>query len=123
MEVMDKLQRLKDLGHKFLIDDFGMGHTSLTYLQTNHFEVVKLDGALTRDILENERNADIIGSIVYLSQSLHFWILAEYVETEKQRDKLAELGCSGFQGYLYSKPLRFEDLVVWMKEREELAGQ
>lgn len=55
-EALDKMRRLKEKGHKFLIDDFGMGHTSLVYLQTNYFSVVKLDGSLTKDVMENELN-------------------------------------------------------------------
>ena len=116
VDVTDKIRNLKARGHRFLIDDFGMGHTSLMYLQTNYFDVVKLDGALTRDVLTNERNSDIIASIVYLGKSLHFKIIAEYVETEEQRDKLKELGCDAFQGYLYSKPLELEELIGWLKQ-------
>jgi len=115
IHIVEKLQKLKSKGHKFLIDDFGMGHTSLLYLQTNYFDVVKLDGALTRDIMENKRNADIIASIVYLGQSLDFTTIAEYVETAEQRDRLTALGCDAFQGYLYSKPIMLEELIPWMQ--------
>lgn len=119
IDITDKIKNLKAKGHKFLIDDFGMGHTSLMYLQTNYFNVVKLDGSLTRDILDNERNSDIIGSIMYLGRSLDFKIIAEYVETKEQRDELERLGCNAFQGYLYSKPLKLEDLLVWMEQRKK----
>lgn len=115
IDISNKLDNLKKKGHKFLIDDFGMGHTSLLYLQTNHFEIVKLDGALTRDILQKERDGDIIKSIIYLGQSLHFSTIAEFVETKEQRDKLAELGVDAFQGYYYSKPIKLEELIIWMK--------
>ncbi len=115
VDISNKLNKLKENKHKFLIDDFGMGHTSLVYLQTNYFEIVKLDGSLTRDVLENKRSRDIISSIVYLGQSLSFKIIAEYVETRAQRDKLVELGCNGFQGYLYSKPLVLEELIPWVQ--------
>lgn len=115
-DMADKIQRLKERGHKFLIDDFGMGHTSLMYLQTSHFGVVKLDGSLTRDVLENGRNENIIAAITELGKTLHFETIAEYVETDLQRDKLLELGCTGFQGYLYSKPITLAELITWMKE-------
>jgi len=115
-EMLDKIQRLKDRGHKFLIDDFGMGHTSLTYLQTNHFGVVKLDGSLTKDVLQNNRNRDIITAITELGKSLHFETIAEYVETEEQKNKLLELGCDGFQGYYYSKPIALKELIPWMEQ-------
>ncbi|MGN0153410.1 MAG: PTS sugar transporter subunit IIC/EAL domain-containing protein [Lachnospiraceae bacterium] len=116
IDIIDKLNNIKSKGHKFLIDDFGMGHTSLVYLQTNYFDVVKLDRALTKDILENQRNSDIIASIVYLGQSLHFTTIAEWVETEEQRDELKKLGCDAFQGYLYSKPLELDDMISWLEE-------
>ena len=115
-EIVDKICRIRERGHKFLIDDFGMGHTSLVYLQTNYFEIVKLDGSLTRDVLINNRNNDIIESIVNLGKSLNFQTVAEYVETREQRDKLAELGCDIFQGYLYSKPIELNEFIKWMKE-------
>ena len=109
-EMLDKIRRLKEQGHIFLIDDFGMGHTSLLYLQTNHFGVVKLDGSLTKDILQNDRNKNIITAITELGKSLHFKTIAEYVETEEQKNLLLVLGCDGFQGYYYSKPITLEEL-------------
>ena len=116
-EIVQKLNRLKANGHKLLIDDFGMGHTSINYLQTNLFDVVKLDGCITRTVLENSRNQDIISSIVYLSQSLNFMIISEYVENANQRDKLEELGCDVFQGYLYSKPVPLDEFMKFTKPK------
>ncbi len=116
IDTIEKIKSIKSKGHKFLIDDFGMGHTSLLYLQTNQFDVLKLDGILTRDILENKRNSEIISSIAYLSKSLNFDIIAEYVGTREQRDELAEIGCYAFQGNLYSKPISLIELIEWMKK-------
>ena len=79
-----------------------MGHTSLQYLQHNQFDLVKLDGNLVKSLLTNERTKEIISSIVYLSHSLDFKVLAEYVETEEQKNALEEVGCLLYQGYLYS---------------------
>lgn len=115
INTIEKIKNIKSKGHKFLIDDFGMGHTSLLYLQTNYFDVLKLDGILTRDILENKRNSEIVSSIAYLSRSLNFDIIAEYVATPEQRDELAEIGCYAFQGDLYSRPIGLEKFIEWMK--------
>lgn len=115
IDISNKLENLKKKGHKFLIDDFGMGHTSLLYLQTNHFEIVKLDGSLTKDIIDNDINGDIIKSIVYLGRSLNFKTIAEYVETKEQMEKLKEYGVDAFQGYYYSKPIKLDELIEWMK--------
>ena len=116
VSIDDKLQRLKDAGHVLMIDDFGMGHTSLVYLQSNHFGVVKLDGSLVRDISENKTNQDIVSSIVDLGEKLNVRILAEFVEGEKQRDKLLELGCKWYQGYFYNRPLPLDEFETYMKE-------
>lgn len=117
-EVLDKMRRLKEQGHKLLIDDFGMGHTSLLYLQTNYFSVVKLDGSLTKDVCGNERNQDIISAITELGKSLQFETIAEYVETKEQKDLLLMLGCNAFQGYYYSKPIPMAELILWMKQHQ-----
>lgn len=109
--VTRKIQQLKEEGHKLLIDDFGMGHTSLVYLQSDNFDVVKLDGSLVRHILEKETNQKIVASIVELSKKLGIKVIAEYVETEEQRQKLDELGCHCYQGYLYGKPMLLEEFV------------
>nr|MCR4895814.1 EAL domain-containing protein [Lachnospiraceae bacterium] len=101
-ETADLMSRIRSYGYTFALDDFNMGHTSLQYLQYNQFDIVKLDGTLVGAILDNDRAREIINSIVYLSQSLDFTIIAEYVETEAQRDALADIGCNLYQGYLYS---------------------
>lgn len=117
-EAANVLSGLKPLIPQDFKISVNITNESLMYLQTNYFDVVKLDGALTRDILTNERNRDIISSIVYLGKSLHFKIIAEYVETKEQRNKLKELGCDAFQGYLYSKPLEFDELIRWLEQHK-----
>lgn len=114
-DVTGHLEQLNKLGYHLLIDDFGMGHTSLTYLKSSYFNVVKLDGSLTKEY-QNERYQEIISSITRLSHNLNFDVIAEYVETEEQRDKLLELGCTGLQGYLYSKAIPFNSLKDWLTE-------
>lgn len=113
--VTKKIQQLKEAGHKLLIDDFGMGHTSLIYLQSNNFEVVKLDGSLVRSIVEKETDQKIVASIVELGRNLGIKVIAEYVETEEQRKKLEELGCYYYQGYLYGKPMLLEEFIENMR--------
>ena len=112
--VAEKLNRLHAVGHTLLIDDFGMGHTSLIYLQSNYFNVVKLDGSLVRNVLNNNTNQKIIHSIVTLGQDLDIDVIAEYVETEEQRKLLEELGCLKYQGYLYSKPVSLEEFIHYL---------
>jgi cellobiose PTS system EIIC component len=87
------------------IDDFGMGYTSLRYLMHFKADTIKLDGSLTRYVAHNTEARHIIESISFLSKRQQMHLVAEYVETDAQRKLLQALGCDGFQGYLYSKPL------------------
>lgn len=110
-KVSEQLENMRSMGLSIIMDDFGMGHSSMTYLRENRFDVVKLDGSIVRDIQENKRSRDIISSIIYLAESLDFKVIAEYVETEAQREVLQELGCLLYQGYLFGKPVAFEEFM------------
>ena len=110
-ETGELIRRIRNYGYTFALDDFSMGHTSLQYLQHNQFDLVKLDGNLVKSLLTNERTKEIISSIVYLSHSLDFKVLAEYVETEEQKNALEEVGCLLYQGYLYSPAVDREKLL------------
>lgn len=118
-ELAQTIELLRQTGYKLSLDDFGMGHTSLLYLQNNQFDQVKLDGSIVRDMLQNKRSCDIISSIVNLGKSLHFSVLAEYVEVQEQRDRLLALGCNEFQGYLFSRPLPQDELINLVKKWRE----
>ena len=87
--------KIKELGCKIALDDFSMGHTSLKYLQDNHFDSVKIDGSLVKAMLNNSRSKDIIASIMFLANSLDFEVIAEFVETKFERKTLESLG--GFE--------------------------
>lgn len=114
--VTSVLENLQTKGHKLLIDDFGMGHTSLKYLQANKFDVIKIDGSLTQNIAGNHVNQKIIHSLSELGNNLGFDIIAEYVETREQIDTLYRLGCNFYQGYYYSKPLSREDYIKYFEQ-------
>jgi lactose/cellobiose-specific phosphotransferase system IIC component len=113
------LTKLVDAGIPLAIDDFSMGHTSFKYLETSTFSIVKLDGSIARGVMENARYAEIVSAITRLSEQLNFLVLAEYVETREQRDLLHELGCTYFQGYLYSPAVPFEEMLEIVKIDEK----
>ena len=93
-----------------------LGHTSLIYLQSNYFGVVKLDGSLVKRITDNKTNQKIVASIVELGNELGVEVIAECVETKEQRDMLRELGCNWYQGYLFSKPVELESFIKFICE-------
>ena len=93
---------LRGMGILLAIDDFSMGQTSLNYLKDNMFDIIKLDGSLVKGLSTHENCREIVSSIVKLSDSLNLTVLAEFVETDWDKETLHEIGCDSYQGYLYS---------------------
>ena len=106
--VEQTLQSLSEMKIRLSMDDFGMGYSSLLYLRRFHVHAIKIDGSLTRDVLLHTTNADIVRTIATLGHSQKAEVIAEFVETLAQRDKLMELGCDIFQGCYHSPPLSEE---------------
>lgn len=97
-QMTERLAALRETGARIIMDDFGMGHNSMLYLQDSQFDMVKLDGSLVREMTDNPRTGEIISTIVRLSESLGFRVVAEYVETPAQLEALGALGCRYYQG-------------------------
>ncbi len=114
--VENTIRQVRETGISFCVDDFSMGHTSIKYLQSDLFDAVKLDGSIVGDMIENERSLEIISSLLNLSRSIGFSVVAECVETKEQTEALESLGCEFFQGYYYSRPLKIEDFIAWSIE-------
>lgn len=105
--------RLGHYGIKVSLDDFGMGHTSILYLQEKLFDSIKLDGSLTKSMLQNQRSYEIVESIVKLGTSFNMGIIAEFVETQEQRDALLKMGCKTYQGWLFSPAIDIDRFEVF----------
>ena len=101
-ETAEALSALREMGLLLAIDDFAMGQTSLHYLKDSLFDIIKLDGSLVKGLFEHKNCREIISSITQLANSLDLMVMAEFVETEQQREVLHEIGCDNYQGYLYS---------------------
>lgn len=114
----NNLKSLRALGVHLSMDDFGMGCTSLLYMQRFDMSAIKIDGSLSREVMHNEVTRDIIRTIAALGERQGVAVIAEYVETEEQRRLLVALGCTEFQGYLYSKPLTLNELLDYIHQLE-----
>jgi len=116
-EVVEQiLAQLTGTGVYLSMDDFGMGYSSLLYLRRFQVHAIKIDGSITRDVLSNSINADIIRTIVSLGRAQQVDVVVEFVETLEQRQVLADMGCDVFQGYFHS-PALSEDRCVAYFER------
>jgi diguanylate cyclase (GGDEF)-like protein len=105
------LGRLRDLGVRLSVDDFGTGYASLTFLRRIDVAEVKLDRAFVADMLEDEAAATIVGATVALAHGLGLTVVAEGVETAEQLRALNLAGCDLAQGYFLSRPVPAELLA------------
>ncbi|MCC7099249.1 MAG: PTS sugar transporter subunit IIC/EAL domain-containing protein [Rubrivivax sp.] len=103
--LQDNMRRLAHHGVRLAMDDFGMGHSSLLHLRHFRVDAIKIDGSLSREVPASDAACDIVRSIATLGRSQQLDVVAEFVETREQRNALAALGCTLFQGYLHSPPL------------------
>jgi diguanylate cyclase (GGDEF)-like protein/PAS domain S-box-containing protein len=99
------LRRLKALGVRISMDDFGSGYSSLSYLQAFPFDKIKVDRAFVINLGRNPQSAAIISAVIDLGHGLGMSLVAEGVETLEQLAFLADEGCDAVQGYLIGKPL------------------
>lgn len=103
------IQSLKRLHLRISLDDFGTKYTNLSMLTVADFDVLKLDRSLIQGLVDSAQNQIIVASIISMCHQLGVSVIAEGVETEAQRDKLRQLGCSLGQGYFYGKPMPVGD--------------
>ncbi len=98
------LRRLKALGVRIAMDDFGSGYSSLTYLQAFPFDKIKIDRTFVLNLGRNTQSAAIIRAMIGLGHGLDISIVAEGVETQDQLTFLAQENCDQVQGYFLGKP-------------------
>lgn len=115
--VIDALNRLKGYGIKVAIDDFGIGFSSLSYLQQLPLDRIKVDRAFIRDLAEP--NGTVIAeTIINLGKKLGLATIAEGIETPEQADVVRAMGCEEVQGFLYAKPMPTKALLEFLKANQ-----
>jgi diguanylate cyclase (GGDEF)-like protein/PAS domain S-box-containing protein len=102
------LRALKAIGVKLAIDDFGSGYSSLSYLKQFPVDILKIDRSFISDINLEPTDGVLVPAIIAMGHGLNLEVVAEGVESEVQRDYLSTLGCDGFQGFYFSKPIPTE---------------
>ncbi len=110
------LNRLRKMGVDIAIDDFGTGYSSLAYLKNLPVTKLKIDRAFIKNLDESFEDRAIAKTIIALGDGLLMKVLAEGVETQKQKEFLSAQGCNLMQGYLFSKPLPVEELEAYLKK-------
>ncbi|MEM9465935.1 MAG: EAL domain-containing protein [Actinomycetota bacterium] len=113
------LHRLKELGVKLAVDDFGTGFSSLAYLKRFPVDALKIDRAFVVGLGEDDEDRTFVSSIISLADALGLDVVAEGVETEVQAEILSELGCRRAQGYLYARPGPPGDLAPFLPGHQD----
>ncbi len=112
---LDKLAAIRDLGVGIALDDFGTGYSSLAYLAKLPVSTLKIDKSFVSQMLDDTSVMTLVSTIISLARSLRLTTVAEGVESEEQAKILRLLGCDEMQGYLFSKPVPFEEMAVLLE--------
>jgi EAL domain-containing protein (putative c-di-GMP-specific phosphodiesterase class I) len=109
------LERLRKLGAKAVIDDFGAGHSSLAYLKNLPVTALKIDRSFLAGGLVDPRDASIVRSTVGLAHNLMLDVVAEGVEDGATLERVSRLGCDEGQGYHIARPMSLPDMKEWLR--------
>ncbi|HBR05165.1 MAG TPA: hypothetical protein DD722_05320 [Lachnospiraceae bacterium] len=113
-QIIETVNKLRGLGFRIEMDDFGSGYSSLNMLLSLPIDALKLDMTFIKKICENPKSARLVGIMIDIARLLEVPVIAEGVETKEQMEILKKLGCDIIQGYFFSKPLppeEFEALI------------
>jgi EAL domain-containing protein (putative c-di-GMP-specific phosphodiesterase class I) len=106
------MRRLRRMGCAVALDDFGTGLSSLSYLRQLPVTMLKIDGSFVRDVLKDTRAESMVRAIAQLARSMSIATVAEYVETEEIRTRIATLGVDYGQGFAIGKPMPVVELLA-----------
>ncbi len=110
------LEEIKKMNIKIAIDDFGTGYSSLSYLRRFPLDALKIDRSFVDELVVDKDDTAITLAIISMAKSLRLEVIAEGVETKQQFDFLANNHCDDIQGYFFSKPLKEENFINFLKE-------
>ncbi|KXX63764.1 hypothetical protein AY586_03565 [Marichromatium gracile] len=119
---VELLGRCRALGLKVAIDDFGIGYSSLEYLQHFPLDVLKIDRAFVATVTRGRRARAIVRAVTVMGQSLGLTVIAEGIETQRQCDFVEALGVDQVQGYLIGRPMAAPSLEALLRAFEPPGG-
>jgi len=115
--VLANIKALKEVGVKLLLDDFGTGYSSLSYLHRFPIDVVKIDRSFIKNVHEDTKNIAIIKTIIDLASNLQMATVGEGIEHAVDAELLHDMDCKFGQGYHFAKPMKIDDLSVFIEQQ------
>ncbi|HEX4180896.1 MAG TPA: EAL domain-containing protein [Caulobacteraceae bacterium] len=117
-EVRRGIERLREMGIKIALDDFGVGYSSLSHLRLFPFDKLKIDRLFVTSCSRDAESATVVHGVISIGRALGMKVVAEGVETETQRKFLRVAGVHAMQGYLTGKPMPIEALKLLLQAPE-----
>lgn len=109
---IENIQKLRDMGIQIALDDFGTGYTSLSYLAKMPINLLKIDKSLVDDIETNTKSRDFVTAVISMGHLMGCEVISEGVESNGQLSMLADQYCDFVQGFVWGRPLPYEDAIV-----------
>jgi EAL domain-containing protein (putative c-di-GMP-specific phosphodiesterase class I) len=117
-DTIEAMQHLKEIGVRVAIDDFGTGYSSLYHLKNHPLDALKIDRSFIKDIPADKDSTAIVTATIAMAHSLQLEVVAVGVETEEQLEFLRERNCDVMQGYYFSPPVPFYDIIPLLQGEE-----
>ncbi|MBO4266699.1 MAG: bifunctional diguanylate cyclase/phosphodiesterase [Lachnospiraceae bacterium] len=114
---IENIKMLRDNQIMIALDDFGTGYTSLETLMKLPINLVKIDKSLIDNLVRNEMNMDFVKSVIYMGHIMDAEVIAEGVEYENQIESLKELDCDFIQGFIWGKPMEYDEAREYALEK------
>ncbi|MFL0805407.1 MAG: EAL domain-containing protein [Agarilytica sp.] len=112
------LRELNNAGVRLSIDDFGTGHSSLSYIRRLPVQEIKIDRSFIGEMDKNKGDATIVRTTINMCHDLGFEVVAEGVENQETLEMLKSMSCDVIQGYHIARPMNFTDTVNWLTDTE-----
>jgi diguanylate cyclase (GGDEF)-like protein len=117
-----RLRALADAGVAIVIDDFGVGYSSLASLRGEHVRQVKIDRSFMLDLASSPGSRLMVEAVIRLGQSLFIEVVAEGVENREELEALNALGSPLLQGYYFMRPAPLDKVIAWAAQREDASA-
>ncbi|GBG15920.1 uncharacterized protein NMK_3538 [Novimethylophilus kurashikiensis] len=113
-DVVGELARFREAGMQVALDDFGTGYSAMAYLKRFSIDYLKIDRSFVNELETDTNDRAIVEAIVAMGHKLGVKMIAEGVETQRQRDILQEIGCEYLQGYFYARPMPAKEFLDYV---------
>jgi len=112
--IIRRLKELRKMGISIVLDDVGAGHSSLVQLKAYPIDMIKIDGSIIQDLVQDRGSQAIVRAVIALARTLDIEVIAEGVETLAQQQLLKSFECYHMQGFLIAPPLPVDDVVSFL---------